>query len=366
MRTYLESLLIEFTKLAPHHQYVLTTPDWADSLVDNVNGMVQVVRLPHVPRNRAKRIAYQQTILPRALKKQDLDVFLATATIAPLLCPAPVVLTVQFIQFYKWPDAYGRFRTSYLRKFLPASLRKAQKAIIFSEGAKRDLIEWTGVTADKVAVVPHGLPYQFARLVDDPSALASVAPETELTGGRPYIAYVSATYGYKNQLRLIEAFGRMKRRTSLPHVLLLVGSAISVSYEQLRAAARHSGIAEDVIVAGRIDPAERLVAIYKGADLAIIPTLYETFGFPALEAMACDCPVVTSRIESMADLCDDAAVFVDPLDINSIADGIQKVLTDERLRASLIVAARKRARAYTWRKTAAETLQILEAVGGAS
>jgi len=360
MRAYLQSLLSEFAKHAPQHHFVVTTPDWADPLMDKLPDNVEVVSLTNVPVNRAKRIVYQQTALPSALKRQHLDVFFATATVAPLLCSAPMVLAVQFTQFYRWPKAYGRARTAYLKRFLPASLRRVKRAIIFTESARQDLVRWTGVPIEKVRVVPHGLSEEFWRAVESDIDSSELDAIKNLVDGQPFILYVSATYGYKNHARLIEAFGLLKQRLKLPHVLLLVGSAVDVSFAELRAVAERAGVCEQVIFAGRLDSAEQIVAAYKSADLSVIPTLYETFGFPVLEAMACGCPLVASNAGSMAELSGDAAILVNPLDIVSIADGMEKALLDTSLRERLVARGRERARSFTYKRSAIETLEILE------
>lgn len=355
-------MLQEFASSAPHYEFILSTPSWAEPLVNPLPDNVEVVQLRSVPHGRAKRIIYQQTALPAALARQRLDVFFATATVAPLLCPVPTVLAVQFTQFYEWPRAYGRVRTSYLKVFLPASLRKAKRAIIFTESAKEDLARWTGVPRAKVSVVPHGLSPEFWRTVEQLSNKPELSVVTELTGGRPYVLYVSATYGYKNHGRLIQAFGILQRRLDLPHVLVLVGSPVTVSFAELRSVAERSGVAEKVIFAGRLERSEEVVATYMGADMTVIPTLYETFGYPSLEAMACGSPVVTSNTGSMAEVSGQAAVIVNPLDVESIADGMEKVLTDPEFRGRLITRGREHARAYTLKRSAAQTLQILEEV----
>lgn len=319
---------------------------------------VEVVGLPCVPVSRGLRVFYQQTVLAATLARRGLDVFFATATVAPILAPVRLVLAVQFIQFYEMPEAYGLFRRVYLRCMVPLSVKKAKRVIIFTEHAKRDLVRRTGVPAEKIHVVPHGLSLDVWRLAE----VAASAPERRvgaiLTGGRPYLLYVSSTYGYKNHARLIRGFGLLKKRTNLPHVLLLVGSEISVPFRELRSVADRAGVESDVIFAGRLDH-HLAAATYLGADLAVIPTLYETFGYPVLEGMACGCPVVTSNIGSMAELAGDAAVLVDPFDEGSIADGMERVLRDRVLRQDLVVRGRERAKQYTLERSAARTLEIL-------
>lgn len=357
MRWLLQALLAEFARQRPQYQFVVFTPDWADPLLDEYPANLLVVKLAGVPRNRALRILYQQTALVSAIERQNLDVFLATATIAPLRIKQPVVLVVQHIQFYLMPESDGRFRSIYLRAMLPLSLRKAARAIIFTESSKRDLIRFTGVSPAKVFVVPHGLRPEIWYAAQQPERLIARNSGLELTKHRPYILYVSATYGYKNHLRLIRAFGQFKRKSHLPHVLLLVGSQVSVPFSSLRSEAEKHGVVDDVIIVGRV---ENPVELYRCADLSVVPTLYETFGFPILEAMACGCPVVTSNFGSMAELAGEAAILVDPYDEGSIAEGMERVLTDAATRAKLVQQGKQRAAPFTWERSAAQTLRILE------
>jgi glycosyltransferase involved in cell wall biosynthesis len=352
----LQTLLAEFSRQRPHYQFILFTPAWAEPLFDEIPSNVEVVRLPSVPINRSLRIVYQQTAFAMALAQHKLDVFFATATIAPLCMSTPVVLAVQFLQFYETPEVYGSWRTAYLRHFLPWSLRKAARAIIFTEFAKQDLVRYTGVAADKVAVIPHGLsPETWAASEATPAQVAA-GSGFNFTGGQPYLVYVSATYGYKNHLRLIRAFAQFKRATGLPHKLLLVGAEIHVPYAALRAEAERAGIGAEVIIAGRVPIA---ALTYRDATAAIIPTLYETFGFPVLEAMACGCPVITSNIGSMAELAGEAAMLVDPMQENSMTAGITQLLADAPLRQQLIERGRARAAPYTWERSARQTLALL-------
>ena len=357
MRAYLCSLLRELTALAPQHEYILFTPAWADPLLEAPPTSLTIVPLAHVPGGRAFRVLYQQSVLAAAITRARLDVFLSTATIAPLAASPPIVLVVQFLQFYAMPEAYGRVRTAYLRLMLPWSVRRARRAIIFTNWAKQELIRRTRVPADKVSVIPHGLDSDILRLANGDHSIEPDHPGLILTGGRPYVLYVSATYGYKNHLGLIRAFARAKLGTPLPHALLMVGSQVHVSFSDLRAEAERAGVSKDVIIAGWVEDA---ASLYLGADLAAIPTLYETFGFPVLEAMALGCPVVTSNRGSMAELAGDAAILVDPLDEAALAAAMTQVLTDGGLRQQLIARGRERVRHYTWRRTAAETLALLE------
>jgi glycosyltransferase involved in cell wall biosynthesis len=362
MRLYLKALLSGFAAQAPHHEFVLFTPTWADSLLESVPPNVDIVRLPGVPISRTLRSLYQQTALVAASIRHCLDVFFATATVAPLLMTTPVVLAVQFLQFYEFPESFGRLRTAYLRLMVPLSLQRARKAIIFTEHSKRDLVHLTGVAEEKVCVVPHGLSEEVWASSKVPPSSPERIKGRALVGGRPYIIYVSSTYGYKNHLRLIRAFGILKQRMNVPHALLLIGSEVGVSFEMLRAEAESAGVRSDIVITGRLDQ-DVVASAYLGAEMAVFPTLYESFGYPAVEAMLCGCPLVASNIGSVRELAGNAAFLVDPYDEISLAEGMELVLSDASLRQSLVERGRERAREYTWERSARETLAILEQVG---
>jgi glycosyltransferase involved in cell wall biosynthesis len=358
LRTYMQSLLAEFDAQAPEHEYVLFTPAWADPVLEPMPASVRTVSLPGVPANRPLRIVYQQTGLAAAASRENLDVFLATATIAPLLLPAPVVLTVHFLRFQTYEGRAVSGRSVYLRLMLILSLRKARAAITFTEFARADLARYTGVSVERIHVVPHGLRPQFQPTVAG-SGAGDDGAGLRLTGGRPYILCPSAINTHKNHIRLIRAFGQLKRQSGLPHVLLLVGAEINMSYQSLRAEAERAGVGQDLVIAGRLEH-EMLPPLYQGASLVAMPSLYETFGFPVAEAMATGCPLLTSNLGAMAELAGDAAVLVDPLDEAAIADGMLRALTDQALRQTLTARGLKRAEALTWQRTAAQTLAVLE------
>ena len=359
MRMYLQSLLTEFAIQAPEYRYVLFTPAWADPLLDPMPENVEVVRLRGVPVNRPMRTLYQQALFPVSIAAKNLDVFFATATVAPLMCTVPLVVAIQFLQFYALGGGFGKARTKYLRLMVPLSVRKAAGVIAFSQSAKTDLAQHTDVPQQKVSVVPHGIAESFLNRPLASQYTGQIQEVMRYTGAHPYVLYVSALYEYKNHSRLIRAFGALKRRAGVEHVLLIVGSQVTVSVQELQAVAGEEGISDSVIFAGHLDPQELLIAAYLGADLFVFPSLNETFGFPPLEAMACGCPVVTSNLGSMAEVAGDAAVLIDPLDIESIARGMEVALGDADLRKRLIAEGLKRVRQYTWSNSARMTLEVL-------
>jgi len=352
MRRYLQVMMTRLPDVAPTADVHVFTPDWNVDLAPR-HDRVHLVPLSGVPRGRGQRVIYQQVTLPAEVARVQLDAFLALATVLPLRLKVPTVLVVQFLQFYTFPAAFGPWRTWYLKRLLPQSVRRAQSVVVFTEFQRRELVKYVDCDAAKVAVIPHGIDNDALSAPADATALAAIR---ERTGNRPYVLYVSATYGYKNHRGLIDAFALLKRR-SFPHVLLLLGAEEAVKIRDLAAHAATRGISGDVVFGGRVPS---LAAAYQSAAAFAFPSLYETFGFPALEAMAAGCPVVASNLGATAELCGDAAVLADPANPEAFAAGLERVLTDGPLRQQLIERGRARAATFTWERSAADTFALLE------
>jgi glycosyltransferase involved in cell wall biosynthesis len=357
---YLQMLLSGFCALRPEHDFFLFTPEWASPLLEHQPDNLRVVALKHVPVSRPVRTVYQQTGFAAAISRCKLDAFFASATVAPLLIQEPVTVAVQFLQFYQWPETYGSFRTAYLRWLLPRTVRRASRVITFSESAKADLVRWAGADRTKVRVVPHGVSEDIWDAVAKAKNKDRQHLRNLFTAGRPYVVCVSATYTYKNHERLVRAFALLKRQFKSEHALLLVGSEVNVSYAYLQQIAAVEKIPGDLFCAGRLNELSDVASAYLGADVAVMPSLYETFGYPVLEAMASGCPVVTSNTGTMAEIAGDAAVLVDPLSVTSIAEGIGKLLKDPAQRASLVPSGFHRARDYKWERSVRTTLHVIE------
>ncbi|MEO8071554.1 MAG: glycosyltransferase family 1 protein [Acidobacteriota bacterium] len=354
MRQYIEALLHYLPEVAPDATFTLFTPDWNADFVPATDRMT-VVPLPGVPRSRNRRVFYQQFTLPGVIAKSGVDVFLATATVAPLRMRVPTALVLQFLQFYSHPETYGRLRTAYLKQLVPASVRRAARVIVFTEAQRRELLTHIPCDPARISVVPHGVDQPtFAT----PASAEAIAEVRARALGRPFLLYVSATYGYKNHQGLIDAFAILKRTSGLPHVLLLAGSEAGIPIATLREQTARLGVAADVIFGGRLDS---VAAAYQAADAFVFPSLSETFGFPVLEAMVAGCPVIATNRGATAELCADAAALVDPTDPAAMAAAIAAVLGDADYRADLIRRGRARASLFTWRRTAALTFAALEA-----
>jgi glycosyltransferase involved in cell wall biosynthesis len=239
-------------------------------------------------------------------------------------------------------------------------LNKATRIVALSETSKQTIIEKVHVSPTKIHVIYHGLSSDMAGNCEGENYEQGRRLVHNLTQGRPYILSVSSFYWQKNLPRLVEAFAQLKKRGSLPHVLLLVGSdGPKVTRSDLLDLAAQCGVKDCVICPG-IAPHSFIPAFYRNASVTVMPSLYETFGFPVLEAMSCGCPIVTSQMGTMAEIAQDCAVLVDPYDVESIAAGITQVLDDAGLRYGLIARGRIRAQAFTLEEQACRYIRVLE------
>jgi glycosyltransferase involved in cell wall biosynthesis len=230
-----------------------------------------------------------------------------------------------------------------------------------SESSKRDIIEFGNVAEDKVLVTP--LAAEKARYY--PSNALEARRQVKLKFGilGPYMLYISRIeHPGKNHVRLIKAFEIFKKRTGLPHQLVLAGSDRERA-EEVHRAAEHSEFSKEIVFTG-FAADEDLPDLYKASELFIFPSLYEGFGLPVLEAMACGVPVACSDLSSLPEVCGDAGLLFNPYKETSIAEAIIRLLESEQVRERYSELGLVRAGQFDWRATALQTLAALEGIGG--
>jgi glycosyltransferase involved in cell wall biosynthesis len=229
--------------------------------------------------------------------------------------------------------------------------------LTYSEHTKRDVVETLGVEAERIHVAPLAAHEQY-RPDLDPERLREVLGRHGL-GGRPYVIYAGLVGARKNLARLVEAFHILRQEApSLGHRLVLAGGAFQMS-EPIFEAIRALRMEGDVKWLGFV-PFEDLPYLLGGAELFAFPSLYEGFGLPPLEAMACGTPVVCSSASSLPEVVGDAGLLFDPYRVNEMAESMHRVLADGGLRAELGRKGLERARLFSWEKTARLTLAAYE------
>jgi glycosyltransferase involved in cell wall biosynthesis len=286
------------------------------------------------------------------------DVFHATDHLLPPLRRVPTVFTVHDLAFLTHPATHLPSNRAFLRLMMPRFVRAATVVIADSEATRRDLLRYYRVAPHKVRAVPLGVEPAF-RPADAQAARALVAERYALAV--PYLLFVGTLEPRKNLRGLLDAFRQLiSRHTGEGDVpALAIAGARGWWYRDLYRAARELGLGERVRFLGRVSDAD-LPALYSAAAAFVYPSLYEGFGLPPLEALACGTPVVCSDRSSLPEVVGDAGLLVDPTRPGALAAALERILHDAALRQELRGRGLERAARYTWARTAAATAQVYE------
>jgi len=297
------------------------------------------------------RIFWEQVVQPFALRKERVDLLHALAFVTPLLSPCPSVVTIYDLSFLLYPESFKRAKRFYLGLFTRLSARRARRIIAISESTKRDVVRLLGVSPEKVEVVYCGIDEAFRPLAEDQVAAFRVQrglPER-------FVLFVGTIEPRKNVTRLIEAFADL--RFAICDLRLVIGGAKGWFYQDVFARVEELGLQGEVMFPGYI-PVSELPLWYNAAELFVYPSLYEGFGLPPLEAMACGTPVIAANTSSLPEVVGEAGLTVDPLDVEGLAEAMRRVLGDEALRQEMRKRGLQRARGFSWMKTAQETVLV--------
>jgi glycosyltransferase involved in cell wall biosynthesis len=248
----------------------------------------------------------------------------------------------------------------YIMRVLPRMMRRLTRVISVSESTRRDLASFARVDPGRIRVIHNGADLDRFSPRDRDAAKAAVADALGLPPD--FLLYIARLeHPGKNHVRLLEAFAALKRDTDLPHKLVLVGSRWNGA-ELIEAKVGELGLQSEVVFPGFV-PNETLADLYAAADVFVFPSLFEGFGIPVLEAMACGTPVCASNVSSLPEVVGEAGLLFDPNEPNEIADAMRRLLTDPSLRAGLVQRGLAQAGRFTWDDAAAAVLEELERAG---
>ncbi|MGD0352430.1 MAG: glycosyltransferase family 1 protein [Dehalococcoidia bacterium] len=284
------------------------------------------------------------------------DLFLSTHPALPLYHPYPRVVIIYDLTPVVLKGAHrADFRFKFGKEVSHAA-RRANKIIAISQSTKKDLINLLGAKPEKISVVYPGYDDDIFKPSPDPHKVETALRKYGIVSS--YIIYVGILEPKKNILRLVEAFASLKRDGKIVHKLVIAGKR-AWGDEKVFQAVRRNGLEGEVIFTGYV-PQEELPLLMSGADVFVFPSLHEGFGIPPLEAMACGAPVITSNASSLPEVVGDAGILVDPYNVDEIAEAIYKVVSDGKLREQMRRKGLERAKLFSWKKAAQQTLQILE------
>ena len=326
------------------------------SLFAFAEGKARVVPVAEKWRGALANIRWHQTVLPGWLRREGIDV-LHVPSYRRLLWPRPcaLVASIHDLAPFHVQGKYDPARMFYGRVIVRRLARRQDAVIAVSTHTARDIEHFFGIPVDRQHVILNGLDHGRFCPGDPERARASAAERWNLD--QPYFLYVSRLeHPAKNHVRLIEAFTRFKAETGSPWLLALGGSDWHGA-EAIHAAAAASSCRDSIRFLGFV-PDEALPDLYRAAGAMVYPSLFEGFGFPPVEAMACGCPVVSSGRGSLEEVAAPAALVVDPESVPSMAEGLARVAGDPGVRQDLVQRGQRHATRFDWGDNARRVLQV--------
>ncbi len=287
-------------------------------------------------------------VLPRV------DLFHATEHLLPPLKNVRTVFTLHDLIFQFFPEFHLPLNRWFLQNAMPHFLRRADAIIAVSECTKRDAVRFYGVPPEKITVIYEGVNPALCP-VADPATIA--AARARYARNQPFLLFLGTIEPRKNIPVLVDALGALRAR-GLPLRLLVAGRKgwlCQGVFEHVRQA----GMESEVDFLDHVPDAD-LPALFAACEAFVFPSLYEGFGLPPLEAMACGAPVVCSNTSSLPEVVGDAALCVDPREVGEIAAAVERVIGDARLREELRAKGLAQAARFSWERAARETLQVYE------
>lgn len=292
------------------------------------------------------------------LLRDRLDLFHATHYVLPPLTRARAVVTIHDIIHVLYPQFLpNRLAHLYARAMIRRSLTRADRIITVSYNSKRDLVDYFSVAPSRIDVIYNGVSACFAAEVSEDERRRVTAA---LRLPVPYLLFLGGEKPHKNVQNVVRAFAEARRSSALPHTLVLAGPLPS-NPARLDALIAALDLERSIVRTGILPEAD-LPAVYAGADVFLYPTLYEGFGLPVIEAMACGVPVLTSSTSALQEIAGGYAYLADPMDVEAIARGIVTLTTDQKIRSDFRELGKKRALDFSWDKAAERTLEVYASV----
>jgi len=352
---YIRELVHQFGKLSPQYEYVYYYGYFSKRILTagkRIHGIKDF--LSKMPLVRTSLRGFRGTVAK--YHRAEFDLYFEPNFIPLDIRAKSIVTTVHDFSFQLFPEAHPKDRVEYFRKSFLKNVRRSTKIITDSGYTKIEAIDILRVPGDMITPihlgVDHGLFKIYPREAQDTCRRELGLPEK-------FILFVGTREPRKNLGRLVQAYAELPDPVQREFSLVLVGPRGWGESDP----ARGKKLANRVMVLDYLDT-QKLALAYNLASALAYPSLYEGFGLPPIEAMACGCPVVVSNVAALPEVCGDAAVYVDPNDTQSISAGMQRVLSDETLRSDLIERGLRRAKNFTWEKTAGETLKVFDEILG--
>jgi glycosyltransferase involved in cell wall biosynthesis len=365
---YIRNLLTAIANLSGPHEYTIFVngQDVIDRLSDiagkdvmGCSGQTQITYVPQSwPETRPiSRVVWEQLKLPGLLREKRIDVYHSPANVLPEWLPQSCagVVTLHDLAFLRYPYVLTRSKRVYHRTFTMHSLRRATMIIANSNSTKRDAIELAGIPSNHIRMVYPCIDERFSNVILD-EEIRSFRQAHGLTMG--FLLYLGTLEPRKNITTLIDAYAQLRKNFGREEKLVLAGGK-GWLFDSIFQRVQELGLESEVLFPGFVSDAEQLLW-YHSASVFVYPSLYEGFGMPVTEALACGIPVVTSDVSSLPEAGTTLALTVDPHDSDALARAIYKSLTDETLRKQCQTHAEIVRQQFSAQRMAKQTVAVYE------
>jgi glycosyltransferase involved in cell wall biosynthesis len=354
IQTFLAGLLHGLHDLQSEHE-IIALVDPEQTALNHISHLGSRV-IPVLPSTSSPtgKLWWDHIAVGQVCNQYRVDALYTPGHVRPLYAPCPVVVSVLDMMYHRFPHYWEMSDQLYFR--LAVSLLTSRSAAIaaLSQSTRSDIFAFLPVPAEKVEVIYPGVPDGFAPLPPDEHGNLRERYRLE----RPFILYVGSFHPRKNITAMLNAFAALAPQ--IPHDLVIIGPNARSSGAVVQRV-QHHPCRDRMRFVGFV-PRSDLPLFYNQADLFVFPSSYEGFGFPVLEALACGCPTITTRVSSLPEVAGDAALLVEPGDTQALINAIARVLSDSGLRARLREQGLHQAQRFSWHTTATKTLALLEQV----
>lgn len=355
---YIRYLLTELAKAPGDHKYTVFVN--GQDVVEHLNArhpQITYISAPWSEERPIERVLWEQSTLPSLLQKQHIDVLHSPVNVLPLRIPrhCATVVTLHDLAFLRYPEVLTRAKSIYHRLFTIRSLKRATAIITVSESTKRDAHELVGIPMERMHTVYPCIDERFSN-VSEIENIQAFRQRHGLTEG--YILYLSTLEPRKNVTTLIEAYHKLRLDYGIREKLVLAGGK-GWLYEAIFARVRALGLETEVLFPGFVSDSEQ-VAWYQAASVFAYPSLYEGFGLPVAESLACGTPVVTSNVSSLPEAGAQLALCVDPQSVEAVSKGLYQALTDTELRERCRAQAASVAQKFSAENMVQQTIAVYE------
>lgn len=331
---------------------IFSTKEFAVNIEEYLPNMRYTISVcPFKAERFCVRILWEQCVLPVQLILNKVDILFAPSLSAPVFSGVRCVVVIHDMVAFYFGSRYGKLRKCYIRLLTRCLLEKAERIVTVSQHSMNDIAKHSKKSVSKLSVVYEGVEDKF-RVIDDPSVLMCCREKYKLP--ERFVLYVGMLEPGKNIYRLIRAYSGIYK--TIREKLVIAGKK-GWAYSEIFELVKELGIEKEVLFTGYVDDKD-LPALFNCASVFVYPSLYEGFGLPCLEAMACGVPVITSGVTSLPEVVGDAAVLVDPQNEESIALAIKELVGSEHLREEKQKKGFERIKMFSWEKSTQKLLQV--------